>query len=200
MDSNVINTLTGSDKCYLINENELLSDNPNSFTATINRAEKVYNLFPGKVLFLGVYKGMNTVSVKVSPYEVIRYLNLTDVKVWFNSELDIGDEIGSVYPKAKLQFEYCTSDPDTTIYPVRIDDDTYYKQNPIGIFQGTLTPDTVNYNVQGLLRSTDKVLFTEEQKYEWGERKQVTYGTYPGPSINLKDVPAGAIDELSNNL
>lgn len=199
MDLRIIKALTGSDKCRLTNEKDLTSINPKSFTASISGATEVFNLFPGRVAFIGEYENMATVSVQVSPYEIVRYLNLTDFTCWYNYEFKAGDRIGSVSSKYGLQFEYCTKAPQTSIYPIRIENITYYKQNPAGILFGVYTPEQTTAVTQGLNRPSDTVEFTAEQANEWG-----------GPLVNVinpdvfqvtdyKDIPQAALDMLSNN-
>lgn len=191
--------LTGSDKCKLTNEKDLTSIKPTSFTASISGAKEVFNLFPGRVAFIGEYENMATISVQVSPFEIIRYLNLTEFNAWYNYEIEAGYKLGSVSSKHGLQFEYCTKGPQISPYPVRIENITYYKQNPVGILYGVYRPEMPVEITQGLNRPSDTVEFTAEQANEWG-----------GPLVNVinpdvfqitdyRDIPQAALDMLSDN-
>ena len=199
MDSVTLKALTGLDNCTIGNVKDLMSNSPSSFTATILGANKVYNVFPGRVLFLGSYRNMGTVTVKVSPYEIIRYLNLSGIRAWLNTQLNAGDMIGQVYSRSVLQFEYCTSGPDTSAFPVRVNDTTYYKQNPLQIFTGVTVPEERQTAIDGLLPSSKQVKFTQDQQMEWGYPEYNTIDSNVYQVTNIKDAPEGAIAMLTGN-
>lgn len=167
MNSKILNLLSGSTDGYLNNELDLNSKNPSNYTATISGVKIVYNLFPGKVLFLGYYQNKGTVTIAVSNHEIVRYLNLKDIQVWNVSKIDKGQLLGHVYSHSGLQFEYCTQWKGSSVYPVRINNNLYYKQNPIDILNGQYTP-TLEVDVQsGITRPHDKIVFTPDQTKEW---------------------------------
>lgn len=177
MDSTVAKLLTGT-TCKLMNEKDLTSKNPTSFTATISGASEVYNLFPGTVLFLGYYKEMGTVTVAVSNHEIVRYLNLKEIQGWNNAPIAAGQLVGEAYPNSYLQFEYCTQWKGNSKYPVRVNNKLYFKQNPIDILNRLYVPSnqiTLNTNIT---RLNSKVSFTSQQLLEWGPTNIDNSDTY----------------------
>ena len=94
MNSSVLKTLTGINTCKLNNEEDLRKSDPKSFTATISGASKIYNLFPGTVLFLGFYKNMGTITIAVSNHEIVRYCNIKDIQVWNYTSIKKGQYLG----------------------------------------------------------------------------------------------------------
>ena len=177
MDSAVAKLLTGTN-CKLVNETDLKSKNPVSFTATISGASKVYHLFPGTVLFLGYYKKMGTVTVAVSNHEIVRYLNLKDIQGWNNSEVTQGQLVGEAYSVPGLQFEYCTQWKGDSIYPVRVNNKLYFKQNPIDILNGTYVPQNQITTQNGVVRMSTTVPFTQAQALEFGPTSIDNSDTY----------------------
>lgn len=167
MDSNVKQLLTGSTSCKLDNEKDLSSDNPSTYTATISGAKSIYNLFPGRVLFLGYYKGMGTITIAVSDHELIRYLNMQDIRINVFQEVDTKTFLGTVYSQKKLQIEYCTQWKGDSIYPVHVNTDLYYKQNPIDILNGKYIPQKEITIQDGITRPDVKVKFTQNELLEW---------------------------------
>lgn len=177
MNSDIAKLLANTD-CKLVNEQDLTSKKPSTFTATISGVSKVYNLFPGTVLFLGYYKDMGTVTIAVSNHEIVRYLNLKDIQTWNYASVTAGQYLGEAYSRSNLQFEYCTQWKGDSVYPVRIDNKLYYKQNPIDILNGTYTPIN-QINVQnGIVKLKSKVEFTPEQLLEWGPTNIDNSDTY----------------------
>jgi len=166
--NSAISKLLAGQDCKLINEKDLSSKNPTSFTATISGVNKVYNLFPGIVLFLGYFEKMGTVTIAVSNHEIIRYLNLKDIQGWNYVKVAKGDYIGQAYPNKPMQFEYCTQWKGDSPYPVRVNNKLYFKQNPIDILNGLYVPKGEIDVQSGVVRPNDKVIFTEAQLLEWG--------------------------------
>ena len=173
MDQTIKQTLTGNTTCKLNNEKDLLSQNPQSYTATISGVNKVYSLFPGTVLFLGFYKGVGTLSVAVSNHEIVRYLNLTEIQEWSNSKVETGTYLGTANSRTGLQIEYCTQWKGESKYPVRINTDLYFKQNPIDILNGIYTPTNETDIRKGITRPNDIVTFTDDQKKEWESQAEL---------------------------
>ena len=177
MDSTVAKLLTGTN-CKLANEKDLQSENPTSFTATISGASKIYNLFPGTVLFLGFYKNMGTVTVAVSNHEIVRYLNLKDIQGWNYCSVTKGQYVGETHPNNSFQFEYCTQWKGSSVYPVRVNNKLYYKQNPLDILNGLYAPENQISIKSGITRYNDKVKFTEAQAIELGPTSIDNSDTY----------------------
>ena len=169
MNSAVMKALTGLTTCKLNNEKDLKTKTPQSFTAIITGATKIYSLFPGKVLYLGFYKGMGTLTISVSNHEFVRYLNMNDIQVWNNATIRAGQYLGTAYAKTGLQFEYCTQWQGESKYPVRINNNLYFKQNPIDILEGKYVPQNEINISPGITRPNDVVKFTADQLLEWGD-------------------------------
>lgn len=187
MDSAILKTLTGSTTAKLKNESDLKKTSPSTYTATFSGVKKVYNLYPGTVLFLGYYKGLGTITVQVSPYEILRYCNLTDIQVWFNTEIETDDFLGIADPHKGLQIEYCTSGPDTSRFPVRINETTYYKQNPIELLNGNWSPEEPTESTDYLSFPSDTITMTNEEISEWGIPRPI-FGSDPEKVITVKDL------------
>ena len=167
MDSKVLELLSGGTTGKLYNEKDLLSDSPTSFIATFSGIQKIFNLFPGRVVYLGFYKGLGTVSVQVSNHEVVRYLNLDTINVYKGNYLIEGENIGTVKTRRQFQFEYCTQWKGDSIYPVRFGTNLYFKQNPMDILNGLYVPQEEITISPGITRPNDVVTLTEEQIGEW---------------------------------
>ena len=169
MDSIVIQTLTGDakTKAKLLNEDNLNSEKPSNFTATFSDVNEVYSILPGRVLYIGVYKDMGTVSVMVSAYEMIRYLNIHDIKVINGESINERTHIGTAYKNTKFQLEYCSTWQGTSIYPVRLQNVTLFKQNPMPILNATYVPDYNRLVTQGYVEPDKVVELNEEQQAEF---------------------------------
>lgn len=167
MDSKIKEALTGATTCKLDNEKDLLSKDPTNFTASISGVKKVYSLFPGKVLFLGFYNNMGTLVLSASNHEIIRYLNLKNIEAWSSQEIRQGDYLGESYANKPLLFEYCTHWKGDSVYPVRTNNNLYYKQNPIDILSGTYVPTPAITIQPGINTFNDRVEFTDDQRREW---------------------------------
>ena len=168
MNSSVMQALTGATSCKLKNEEDLKKSAPSTFTATISGAKQVYNLFPGTVLFLGFYKGMGTVTVAVSNHEIVRYCNLKDIQCWVNRSIAAGQLVGTAFATSGLQFEYCTQWKGDSVYPVRVNNNLYFKQNPLDVLNGVYKPIKETNIHYTSLKVDDKVELTPEQLLEWG--------------------------------
>ena len=168
MDQNVIQTLTGNTNSIIKNEKDLKSKRPQSYTALISNVNKIYNLFPGSVLYYGVYKGTGTVNIAVSNHEVLRYLYLSEIANWPGADLQTGELIGTAGNQHTLGLEYCTQWRGESKYPVRILGRTYYKQNPKDILDGLYSPIKEMNIKYGINRPQDTTKLTEEQLAEWG--------------------------------
>lgn len=190
MGSTVLTTLSGGSNCNLNNETDLRSASPTTYTATISGITNAYSIFPGKVLFLGFYKGTGTLYISISKHEMIRYMNLKTMEAWKGQDVEKGTLLGTV-GKAPLQFEYCTVYQQGSKYPVRFANRTYYKQNPIDLLDGLYWPYKEITLRSGIVRPNSTYQFTEQQKREWYSSEYYTpeYGdetTYYFPVYNPK--------------
>lgn len=202
MDSYILKTLTGESdsKAYLANEDDLKSKKPENFIATIKNIDKVYSIYPGKILYIGVYKEMGTVSVQVSDFEVVRYLNLKNIQVINGSTISAGQYLGEASKQYGLQFEYCTQWQGESVFPVRLQNVTTFKQNPIDLLEGKYTPE---YNPPVTEGYTDP---RDVQELTQPEIDELSNNMFDKPEIDpdvfqifdLKDIPPGGIFELTN--
>ena len=167
MDSSILKTLSGATTGKLNNEKDLNSSDPQSFIATFSGITDVYNLFPGRVAYLGYYNNSGSVYVQVSNHELVRYLNLDTIEIYKGNYLVTGEKIGSVKAKRHLQFEYCTQWKGESIYPVRYNNKLYFKQNPIDLLNGLYVPQEEITIASGITRPNDTVEFTDDQSLEW---------------------------------
>lgn len=186
MNSDVAKLLTGS-TCKLDNESDLKSKKPKTFTATISGVSKVYNLFPGTVLFLGYYQNMGTVTIAVSNHEIVRYLNLKDIQIWNSSKISAGQYLGETHKNKPLQFEYCTQWKGDSLYPVRVKNSLYFKQNPIDILEGLYVPENELNVKYGAVTTSTKIKFRPEQLSEWGPTNIDNSDTYVEGAQIVKD-------------
>lgn len=195
-------SLTGTTKCQLKNEKELLSKRPSSYTATISGAKKVYALFPGTVLFLGFYKNMGTLVMSVSNHEIVRYLNMKNIQAWTLQEINEGDYLGEPFSNPGLQFEYCTQWKGSSVYPVRTNNKLYYKQNPIDILNGLYIPEKEITIEPGITRPDDIITFTEDELKEWDYdiQDRIVIDPTAEQISNQWEIPQSARDMLSYNL
>lgn len=201
MSQSVLKALTGLSNCKIENESTLRSSDPSTFTAVISGASKIYSLFRGTVNFIGSYEFTGTLNIAVSSHEIIRYLNLTNMQVWENMSISKGTYLGDVREKFYLQFEYCTQWKGDSKYPIRVDDRTYFKQNPIDILDGLYEPVDESNVLDGINRPNDTVDFTSEQGAEWGVNK-INQITVDSSVFQVKlgmAIPPSAIAMLSDN-
>lgn len=200
MDSIILQTLTGSinTRAKLINEDNLNSEKPSSFTATFSGVDKVYSIFPGQVIYIGVYKDLGTLSVKVSDFEIVRYLNLTDIQVTPGETFNEGTYLGVANKQYGLQFEFCSTYQGDSKYPVRLNNETYFKQNPIAVLNGKYTPTYNKIVTEGYAEPDQVVELTEEQAGELSTemfaKPDIDTNVYQ--ITNILDIPPEGMDEL----
>lgn len=203
MDSLVLQILTGqsNSKAKLINEDDLKSDRPSNFTATIKDIDKVYALFPGQVLYVGYYEKMGTLTVQVADGEIIRYLNLTDIQLGLGETMNEGRYLGLADKQHGLQIEYCTQWQGESKMPVRVNTSTFFKQNPIAVLEGEYTPTYNKKPIQGYVQPDEIVELSKEQKNEFNNEAlfavpEITKGVYQ--VYDIQDIPPQGIDELTD--
>lgn len=207
MDSLVLETLTGEQKskAKLINEDNLKSSKPSSFTATIKDITKVHAIFPGRVLYIGYYEGMGTVTILVSDKEIVRYLNITNIQVPIGNIIKKNTYLGDADKKYGLQFEYCSEWQGASKMPVRLNNATYFKQNPIEIFEGLYVPEYVIVPEQGYVDPDTTSELTPEQKNEFGDYmfaipKIDNSNPHNMPLLTMETMPESMFLETSNGV
>lgn len=98
-------------------------------------AKRVYSYSQGVVVSCGVQADKYFITIQYDGYTLFRYCNLKSIGVSVGDIVDAGDRLGTV--SGQFRFEYCTS-KDESLFPVRIGDITYYKQNPELVFSGNV--------------------------------------------------------------
>lgn len=97
-------------------------------TGALIRCSTVYSISEGKVIEVGLdTDSLYVITIQYTPSDLFRYCRLSSVDVSLNDYIVPTDKLG-VSTDGQLRFEYCTLEPD--LYPVRISDKTYYKQDP----------------------------------------------------------------------
>lgn len=93
--------------------------------------QDVYSFCSGKVVRVGRNSRGYTVTVECGESQCVAYAYLKSVSVKVNDELSTGDRIG--LSSKTIHFEYISDQ--TSIWPVRIVDQTLYKNNPMPLLQ-----------------------------------------------------------------
>lgn len=96
--------------------------------------EQVYSYANGVVIAVGSSGRTKSVTVQYDIFSCLRYENLSSISVSEGDIVQAGFNIGKAH--GYLHFEYITKFKDTSIWPVRIGTETYYKQNPVGLLGG----------------------------------------------------------------
>lgn len=139
--------------------------------ATIKSArvscQNVYNIAPGEIVDIEASDGRAFVNVKCNPSEVLRYGNLKEVNCKKSYEASIGAQLGVA--DDYVIFEYCTAWQGQSVYPVRINNMTYYKQDPSDVLDGSYTVRKDGAQQQGYVVNRNRVTFNDEQKALFGE-------------------------------
>ena len=103
-------------------------------TGTLLKVDDVYSISEGTVIEVSLAQdNLYVVTVMYQPDKLFRYCRLASVDVELNEHITMTDKIG-VASDAKLRFEYCTLE--SSDYPYRILDKTYYKHDPALILCG----------------------------------------------------------------
>lgn len=173
MNSEIMQTLTGTTTCVWSNEKDLKSTKPTTVTAVITEANKVYSLFPGTVIYVGTYNNVGSILIAVSNHEVLRYLNVLDIQVWVGTDVEEGQLLGTVKPHKGLKLEYGTTWQGNSNQPIRNGNSLFYKQNPKDILDGLYIPPREEDVVYAYTRPDDTVDFTEEEWEEWGGEEYI---------------------------
>ncbi len=108
-----------------------------STTGMLIKVDNVYSISEGTVMDIGKDENnLYVVTIMYQPSRLFRYCCLKSVSVSVGEYL-IPTTLVGVSNKSQIRFEYCTLE--TSPYPVRFLQDTYYKQDPsiylMGIMQ-----------------------------------------------------------------
>lgn len=158
----MIETLTGNSKSAIMN----------SDVSQINSArlqcENVYNVAHGQIVFIGAENGRAIINVKCNPSEILRYGNIKELNCAKGYYADIGAKLGVA--DSYVEFEYCTLWRGNSNYPVRVNDKTYYKQDPTEVLNGLYTVRKDGAQEQGYtLNRNRKQSFTQSESTIFGE-------------------------------
>lgn len=97
---------------------------------------EVKNVAYGQIVYIGYDpNGTYTINVKSNSGEVLRYSNIRKVNIRTGQYAEKGESIGIA--KTYVHFEYCTRWKGESIFPVRVNNYLYYKQDPKDILEGT---------------------------------------------------------------
>lgn len=93
----------------------------------------VYSYANGVVLAVGQdTDGYYSVTVQYDANSCLRYTHLLSHDVQAGDIVQAGFVIGAVHKY--FRFEYVTKDKGTSLWPVRVGTETYYKQDPVKMF------------------------------------------------------------------
>ena len=165
----MISTLTGSSSSQV--KNKWSTKEPYVTGYDIVCSKDVYNVAYGKVVFIGhTENNGRNVTVKCNNNEILRYSNLKDVSINEGDTLRVGDRIGT--PNRYVHFEYATSWKGDSIFPVRVNEMKYFKQNPEDILEGKYTPTPqVELQFQSGPPTTTGITYSDLQKHEFEGNK-----------------------------
>ncbi len=180
MNKEISNILSGTSSCVLVNERELKSAKPTSFTAIISGVDEVFCLYPGIVEFIGSVGGKQSVSVLVNNHEMIRYLNLRSTSDYLirGEQIFAGDTLGVPYRRGILHLEYCTQWKGDSNYPIRMCGRQFFKQNPIELLDKIYIPPEDLTVLETFTPEGEEYEFDEEQLSEWSPPIQYTYNEF----------------------
>lgn len=159
----MIDILTGTAGSVIDNK-----DNISKILSARVLCDNVYNLFHGQIVYIGASNGRAVVNVKCNPSEVLRYGNLKELTCAKSYYAEKGAQLGIA--DGFVIFEYCTLWKGNSVYPVRINNFTYYKQNPSDILNGLYEVRRDGAQEQGYVVNGARLTsFTDEQKALFGD-------------------------------
>lgn len=175
VDQEVVEMLTNGGTCEWINEANLKSKRPTSFTALIKTSGGVFSLYTSTLEFVGEFEGAVSVNLLVNDRELFRYTNLESAGGQWLHGTKLGSQIllGTPYKDKPFGFEYCTQWQGDSKYPIRINGRTYYRQNPSNILDGTYIPPAPVEVNEVYIDSNYIHEFDDEEADEWLEYEQV---------------------------
>ena len=157
----MISTLTGDSKSIIENKDTLSATKSARLLC-----ENVYNVAQGEIVDIEASDGRAVVNVKCNPSEVLRYGNLKEVNCAKSYTAEIGAQLG-VADKYVI-FEYCTAWKGRSVYPVRLNGMTYYKQDPSDVLNGLYTVRPDGAQEQGYVLNRNRVRFNDTEKTFFG--------------------------------
>lgn len=95
-------------------------------------ADTVYSLLPGNILNIGTDGKFYAVTIQYNGKILLRYLHLDTISIYVGQIVQSGFQVGIAHKF--VHFELITSDRNNSNLPVRINTETYYKQNPFEIY------------------------------------------------------------------
>ena len=128
----MIGILTGSHNSKIIEE--WRTSYP-SCTGYKIAATEVHNIVKGTVGQVGQSGNTYVVTILCNPRECIRYGNITKTELKEGDTVAFGQLIGKC--QKYVLFEYCSVAQSGSLWPVRINDKSFYKHNPKEILDGT---------------------------------------------------------------
>lgn len=159
----MISTLTGDSASVIENK-----DTVAKYNSARLKCENVYNVAHGQIVYIGAENGRAFVNVKCNPSEVLRYGNLKELTCDKGYYADVGAQLGVA--DGEVIFEYCTLWQGESNFPVRINNWTYYKQNPSDVLSGAYTVRKDGAQEHGYILNRDRVRFTTDaQKAVFGD-------------------------------
>ena len=100
-------------------------------TATPEQAEETCGVIRKVLASMYGEDVAESVTVQYDVFSCLRYENLSEVSVAVGDIIQAGFYVGKAH--SYLHFEYITKGKDSSLWPVRIGSETYYKQNPISL-------------------------------------------------------------------
>ena len=158
----MISTLTGDSNSTIQN-----TDTVSTINSAVIECTEVFNVAAGEIVYVGAEGEHAVVNVKCNPSEILRYGNLKELTCNKGYNASIGAQLG-VADKT-LTFEYCTLWKGESNYAVRVNNITYYKQDPTEILNGDYTLREDGAQEQGYVLNRNRVSFTDEQKALFGD-------------------------------
>ena len=116
---------------------------------------RAYSYCKGVVVAIGIQIDRMTVTVQFDANTLFRYGNLRSCDLNLGDIVSAGDRIGTC--KGHLHFEYCTTD-EKSLFPVRIGDITYFKQNPMPVLLGEVQLKANDYSAVTVADYDDTIM------------------------------------------
>ena len=157
----MISILTGDSNSVIQNK-----DNVSKVNSAVIECTNVFNVAEGEIVYVGSEGEHGVVNVKCNPSEILRYGNLKELTCNKGYNASIGAQLGVA--DRTLTFEYCTLWKGESNYAVRVNNITYYKQDPTEVLEGTYTIRKDGAQQEGYVINRNRVSFTDEQKVLFG--------------------------------
>ena len=155
----MIDKLTGTAGSKIDNTNEV-----SRILSARVLCENVYNLYQGQIVYIGAANGRAVVNVKCNPSEVLRYGNLTELNCRKGYYAESGAQLGVA--DGYVTFEYCTAWKGNSNFVVRVNGETFYKQDPTEVLNGKYAIRKDGAQEEGYVFKRDLRRFTSDEQYE----------------------------------